>query len=323
LALQLACKQRYIILVILFPMLRSILLGLLAVFSSTGDRQILSHSFVLLENVGSPSCSSASVCSPDSSSRWHRRLTTSEEIGRASSFTSFTPYHSTPITSRRTRTISTRRWNWMGDLWTEVIEFSTYGPSERKLLKAKREQQAVAAVAASQEQDKPMSKEKKELATSTASSNGISLQAFQDAAASVQQKQGNNGPANNDGKDNDNDTDFDGYALRDLLVARWGVPLDVDFEQRSYSSNEPSIYVTVLPYAFGNRLCRHDTELDYLMHLQAVIEILIRYDQLEPWLLYLESTYKSPKPGIESVPFRLQFSPNELTRIVGQNEKRN
>ena len=36
--------------------------------------------------------------------------------------------------------------NWLGDLWEELIEFSTYGPEERKLLKAKREKAAAAAI---------------------------------------------------------------------------------------------------------------------------------------------------------------------------------
>jgi hypothetical protein len=33
--------------------------------------------------------------------------------------------------------VPTRQCNWIGDLWTEVIEFSTYGPGERKLLKVR------------------------------------------------------------------------------------------------------------------------------------------------------------------------------------------
>lgn len=123
--------------------------------------------------------------------------------------------------------------------------------------------------------------------------------------------------------------DFDGYALRDLLVSKWGVPLDVDFERRGYYSSAttttttttPSVYVTVLPVAFGNRrLCRHETELDYLMHLQAVVEILHRYDNLEPWRFFLESTSKSPKPGVESVPFRLTLSPSDLANVLNNKK---
>merc|ERR1719199_900152 len=50
--------------------------------------------------------------------------------------------------------------------------------------------------------------------------------------------------------------DFDGYALRDLLMAKWGAPLDVDF-QRDASLNQ--VYCTVLPIAFGQKLkCRHE-----------------------------------------------------------------
>ena len=54
-----------------------------------------------------------------------------------------TNQRSTPLELRSSRLSTTLRQNWLGDLSEEVIEFSTYGPSERKLLKERREKAAV------------------------------------------------------------------------------------------------------------------------------------------------------------------------------------
>ena len=155
-----------------------------------------------------------------------------------------------------------------------------------------------------------------------ADSSSISLQAFQAAvAARTSSSTATIGSDTVKPKTETSETVLlvqpwiDGYGLRDLFIAKWGVPFDVDF-QCGYSPS--CVFVTILPVAFGNRRqCRHETELDYLMHLQAIIEILHRYDNLESWLYFLETTNLSPKPGIESVPYRLDLSPNDVQRIVG------
>lgn len=127
-------------------------------------------------------------------------------------------------------------------------------------------------------------------------------------------------------KDTDTATDtgpdepvaIDGYAVRDILLQRWGVPLDVGF-QRGQSGD--SVYVTVLPVVgYGNRRqSRHETELDYLQHLQAIVEILQKYDNLEPWMDYLQRTSKVPQPGRESIPYRLNLSPSDAKKILGKD----
>jgi Domain of unknown function (DUF3067) len=113
------------------------------------------------------------------------------------------------------------------------------------------------------------------------------------------------------------DLDFDGYALRDLLISKWGVPLDIDF-QRGYS--QQTVYCTILPVVFGSRKCRHVQELDYLMHLQAVVEILHAYNNLEEFREFIETTNRTPKPGVESVPFRLELSPRQLSKVLGMSK---
>ncbi|KAG7349844.1 protein of unknown function DUF3067 containing protein [Nitzschia inconspicua] len=236
-----------------------------------------------------------------------------------------THHHSaaTTTTTRARRTLSprvlllrteTRRNNWLVDLWEEVIEFCTYGPGERKMLKAKRKAAAI---------------------KNTNNDNNTSLASFQQAKKKIGVAENNSSIDKNIGNDddssvslqafqsavvkagNDNNVDdigFDGYALRDLLIAKWGVPLDIDF-QRGYT--QQTVYCTILPVAFGSSKCRHANEMEYLMHLQAVVETLHEYNNLEEFCDFVSKTSRRPKPGVESVPFRLELSPQQLQKVLG------
>ena len=211
---------------------------------------------------------------------------------------------------------------WLGDLWEEMIEVATYGPSERRILAERRKRAAEEAAAAEgapsnadDEKEMSFAEARKRFESSNGSSDenkpvsddDLSPAAFRQAAAAA---------AIDTGAETEPSPleDFDGYALRDLLVSKWGAPLDVDF-QRDVSLNQ--VYCTVLPIAFGQRLkCRHETELDYLMHLQGIVEVLRKYDQLEDWVAFLEGTNRSPKPGTDSVPYRLNLNGEQKKRIL-------
>jgi hypothetical protein len=52
------------------------------------------------------------------------------------------------------------------------------------------------------------------------------------------------------------------------------------------------------------------------MHLQGVIEVLQRYNQLERFVVFVASTDKKPNAGKAAVPFRLMLSEDELDRIM-------
>ena len=203
----------------------------------------------------------------------------------------------------------------MGDLWEEVIEFSTYGPSERKLLKARREKDATRNEGRSDDdvsidsfrraQQKYGSKNSDDNRSESSSASigdadSLSLEAFQSAIASK------------DNQDKEK-TDFDGYKLRDLMVEKWGVPSDIDF-QRGYGGG--SVYCAVLPVAFGSSRCRHENELDYLMHLQGVVEILQKYDNLDPFIFFIKKTSREPKRGVEAVPYLMNLDSDSLKQIL-------
>jgi hypothetical protein len=73
--------------------------------------------------------------------------------------------------------------------------------------------------------------------------------------------------------------EFDGYAFRDVIDEKWGLCYDVEFNSVD-TFGFRGLYLNVLPFHVGGRRFRHETELDYLCHLQAVVEILLKYDQV-------------------------------------------
>mmetsp|Transcript_26920 Transcript_26920/g.39857 ORF Transcript_26920/g.39857 Transcript_26920/m.39857 type:complete len:259 (+) Transcript_26920:175-951(+) len=226
--------------------------------------------------------------------------------GRLFSVTTSRGYSSrkAPLSARRDGD-GNNLWNGVKELWDEIIEVSTYGPSERKMLKVQRERQ------------KKLSEELEE--GSTAGSQGYDydskgdpgieddtdwLEAFKSAKSNQNGEDTDSDPAD--------DLEFDGYAFRDLLVAKWGAPLDVDFQKIG-----DQIYCTVLPLlGFGSPLrSRHESELDYLMHLQGVVGILRKYGNLEYFVLFIEATEKTPKRGTDAVLCRLNLSNEQKAQI--------
>jgi Domain of unknown function (DUF3067) len=113
--------------------------------------------------------------------------------------------------------------------------------------------------------------------------------------------------------------DFDGYALRDVILEKWGSCWDVDFN-RVDSFGFRKLYLNVLPFRLeGRGRFRHETELDYLCHLQAVVEILQKYNQLEYVLYQIQETNKKPRPNtspIVAVPLRLDLTDEEVNQIL-------
>ena len=115
------------------------------------------------------------------------------------------------------------------------------------------------------------------------------------------------------------EAEFDGYALRDAILNKFGVCWDVDF-QRVESYGFRKVYLNVLPFKLGSRRFRHQSEWDYLCHLQAIVEILQKYDLLDSVLVQLEETKKKPRPGtspLVAVPLRLDLTEEQIDQILG------
>lgn len=137
------------------------------------------------------------------------------------------------------------------------------------------------------------------------------------------------------------DEEFDGYALRDVIYEKWQLCYDVDFN-RVDSFGFRCLYLNILPFHLGGRRFRHESEMDYLCHLQAVVEILQKYDQvcqfttsllvrltksnqclphqLDSVLVQIDQTKKKPRAGtspLVAVPIRLELTPEQIKQILG------
>lgn len=134
----------------------------------------------------------------------------------------------------------------------------------------------------------------------------VSLEGFQRAQRKQQEKT------------KEEEIEIDGYFLRDVILDKWGYCFDVDFN-RVDSFGFRELYLNILPFHLDGRRFRHETELDYLCHLQAVVEILQKYDQLDYILTQIEETKKKPRAGtvpIVAVPLRLDLTRKQVQEIL-------
>lgn len=112
---------------------------------------------------------------------------------------------------------------------------------------------------------------------------------------------------------------FDGYVMRDILVEKWGHAFDLEF-QPVEALGFKEIYLNVMPFRLGSKRFRHATELDYLCHLQAIVEILLKYNQVGTVLYQIDSTTKKPRGGtspLVAVPLKLDLTPEQVNKILG------
>ena len=112
---------------------------------------------------------------------------------------------------------------------------------------------------------------------------------------------------------------FDGYVMRDIIVEKWGHAFDLEF-QPVEALGFKEIYLNVMPFRLGSKRFRHETELDYLCHLQAIVEILLKYNQVGNVLFQIDATKKKPRGGtspLVAVPLKLDLTPEQVDKILG------
>jgi Domain of unknown function (DUF3067) len=137
----------------------------------------------------------------------------------------------------------------------------------------------------------------------------LSLESFQKAKQKIQK---------NLPKQNEQQEEFDGYGLRDAILGKFGACYDVDFNP-VLSFGFRKLYLNIFPFQLGKRPFRHESEMDYLCHLQAVVEILQKYNQLDYVLYQISETKKRPIAGrspIVAVPIRLDLTNEQVQSIM-------
>eukprot|EP00960_Hanusia_phi_P001119 30255-Hanusia_phi.AAC.2 len=73
--------------------------------------------------------------------------------------------------------------------------------------------------------------------------------------------------------------EFDGYAFRDLIVEKWGVPYDIQIK-REYFLGKPMIFYNVM-WKWCGQQSFPLTETEYLEHLQFLAELCVKWDRVD------------------------------------------
>mmetsp|Transcript_50841 Transcript_50841/g.106232 ORF Transcript_50841/g.106232 Transcript_50841/m.106232 type:complete len:218 (-) Transcript_50841:51-704(-) len=116
------------------------------------------------------------------------------------------------------------------------------------------------------------------------------------------------------------DRPFDGYQLRDLIVEKWTVPYDVQFKREVFMG-KPMLFLNVM-WKFEGQMSFPLTEQEYLEHLQAIAELLIRWDRVEHVRTLIKECKKFPNAYFGyAVPLPLDL-PGELMREINIPEAR-
>ncbi|GMH70046.1 hypothetical protein TrST_g7269 [Triparma strigata] len=204
----------------------------------------------------------------------------------------------TPVPTT-TRMIPTSLNNW----FDEIIEMATLGPSERRLKKAKERQQI------NDDYDAGDSR--------SVNDDDLTPAAFRLEISRLdaeKERQSSTAAVASE------EPQFTGESFSSLLVKKYGAQLDVDLRPVT-SFGKTSIYIAIMPLkAFGTRKSRFEAELPYLQHMQAVVEVLEKYGQLEEYVEFLEETEKRPRGGTSpliAVTWKMELSDEEVGFITG------
>jgi len=87
---------------------------------------------------------------------------------------------------------------------------------------------------------------------------------------------------------------FDGRVLRELIVKKWGEDFDVEFKRTDYLGRS-TLYLNITPWSLGKKPFRHASEADYLSHLEAVAQLLIKYKSVGKVVNFIDETKKAPR----------------------------
>ncbi|GMH88266.1 hypothetical protein TL16_g11107 [Triparma laevis f. inornata] len=184
--------------------------------------------------------------------------------------------------------------NW----FNEFIEMATLGPSERRLKKSQEN------ISIDDDDDLTPLAFRQEIARIDAKKYATAVETSYKTASTIPTC----------------DKVFTGITLSNLITEKYGSPLDIDLRPVT-SFGKTSIYLAIMPIpAFGSKKSRFNEEKNYLEHLQAIIEILEKYNQLSSYLTFLKETNKKPRGGTSpliAVTWRLELTEEEVEGITG------
>ena len=73
--------------------------------------------------------------------------------------------------------------------------------------------------------------------------------------------------------------EFDGYKFRDLIVSQWGAAYDIQIKREMWLG-KPMLFLNVMWKYLGQQSF-HLSEQEYLEHLQALAELVVKWDRVD------------------------------------------
>lgn len=118
----------------------------------------------------------------------------------------------------------------------------------------------------------------------------------------------------------EDEQELDGYKFRDMIVEKWGVPYDIQI-QRQVLMGKPMLFLNVMWKYLGQQTF-YLSELEYLEHLQAISDLLIKWDRVEHVKKIIRTATKRPNAYFGyAVPIPLDL-PAEVIREIDIPETR-
>ncbi|KAG5187158.1 hypothetical protein JKP88DRAFT_235375 [Tribonema minus] len=107
---------------------------------------------------------------------------------------------------------------------------------------------------------------------------------------------------------------FDGYKLCDLIVDKWGAPLDIQIKKEVFAG-KPLLYLNVMWKYLGQQSF-HLNEREYLEHLEAIAQLLHKWDRVDHVIDLIKTCRKRPQAYFGyAVSLPLDLDPDSLLPI--------
>jgi len=93
------------------------------------------------------------------------------------------------------------------------------------------------------------------------------------------------------------DRDFDGYALRDVLMEKWGRSYDIQIKVMDWIDGRRILTVNIM-WRYLEQQSFYADEATYLSHMQAVAEYLVRWNAVATFKQYVREYRRRPRVGM-------------------------
>jgi len=116
-------------------------------------------------------------------------------------------------------------------------------------------------------------------------------------------------------KENDQHENFDGYKLRDLLLNKWGRSYDIQLKGTPWMNGQTLVTVNIM-WKYQEQQSFHLSQEDYLCHLEAITHYLKKWNAVNHFIEYVNSTREKPRVA-KAVAVPIDISPEMARQLEG------